>query len=80
MVVIEDAAENQFLQRHIDSHFKNEAFWIGLEENGPYKYIWVDKSSLEFGKVLNSDPWKNTEPNRVNIIISIVRLSFCRFM
>ena len=66
LVVIDDAKENQFLQKQIEIRFSGEEFWIGLKENGTQDtYIWVDTTSLVFGNITGVEPWSKGEPNIV---------------
>ena len=74
LVVINDEMENKFLQNHITSQFNNFDFWIGLKENGNLnEYVWVDGSTLDFGRELARDPWGLNGQNSVRHIVYSIK-------
>ena len=74
LVVIGSHQENQFLRKYKKSHYKKDNFWIGLKENGnPNEYVWVDGSTLDFGRELARDPWGLNGQNSVRLIVYSIK-------
>ena len=68
-MIIQDESENNFLKKIIRRRTTDEQYWIGLRRlDSRDIFEWVDGSSVVYGGTNHVDPWKTSEPNRVEMI------------